>query len=375
MAVHINLRLPTSYNRCSLPELRAIAAVMSDCALRASRFHPFDMMEVKVAVFLRLTNLEIVEPLNPRVPVEEQYYVVRTLPYTVNDEERRWFRLFRWHRNLKAWFRHHILGHDDSFSLYLWQIHSWLSSSKSRVTGKVTPGLLDWLDADNPDSLLIFPLSSIRRSFRARWFSIGSKVTFAGPAPLMDGFSWQRYRFAQDYMQNYINASNRLLQLQKMGNRVSAADILRASKNLDLAKALFLATIFCRRITYVDEETGRTKTDYRYQSNQHSDNAPYFRNFPDTDWQLVLLWWQGMMHYLQKTYPKVFKKQKVSKDQKAANPLELYTRTTATMEKYISATASEVDHEPYTTILQHIEDIIKNNEEMERINASMKRKS
>lgn len=375
MAVHINLRLPTSYNRCSLPELRAIAAVMSDCALRASRFHPFDMMEVKVAVFLRLTNLEIVEPLNPRVPVEEQYYVVRTLPYTVNDEERRWFRVFRLHCNLKAWCRRHILGHDDSFSLYLWQIHSWLSSSKSRVTGKVTPGLLDWLDADNQDSLLIFPLSSIRRSPRARWFSIGSKVTFAGPASLMDGFSWQRYRFAQDYMQNYINASNRLLQLQKMGNRASAADILRASKNLDLAKALFLATIFCRRITYVDEETGRTKTDYRYQSNQHTDNAPYFRNFPDTDWQLVLLWWQGMMHYLQKTYPKVFKKQKVSKDQKAANPLELYTRTTATMEKYISATASEVDHEPYTTILQHIEDIIKNNEEMERINASMKRKS
>ena len=364
----IDLRLPTSFNRCSLAELRAIAAIMGDCALRASRFHPFNMMEVKVAVFLRLTNLEIVEPLNPRIPVEEQYYVVRQLPYTLEEEPSR---ILRCYRNFKAWCSRHILGHDDTFSLYLWQIHSWLSPSKDRRTGKTTPGLLDWLDSDHSDSLLIFPLNKV---FRRRSLC-GRKVEFHGPAPLMDGFTWQRYRFAQDYMQNYVSASNRLLQLQKMGNRASAADILRASKNLDLAKALFLATIFNRRITYVDEQTGQTKRDYHYQSNQHSDNSPYFRNFSDTDWQLVLLWWQGMMHYLQKTFPKVFKKQKVEKNQKAPNPLELYTRTTATMEKYISANAEDVDREPYTIILQHLEDISRHNEEMERINAKMKHKS
>lgn len=367
----IDLHLPTSFNRCSLPELRAIATIMGDCALRSSRFHPFNMMEVKVAVFLRLTNLEIVEPLNPRVPVEEQYYVVRILPYTVNDEGRTWFRVLRCYRNLKSWCRRHILGHDDTFSLYLWQIHSWLTPNKKPHTGKTTPGLLDWLDSSNPDSLLIFPLNTV---FRKRSLC-GRKIEFHGPAPLMDGFTWQRYRFAQDYMQNYVNASNRLLQLQKMGNRASAADILRASKNLDLAKALFLATIFNRHITYVEEQTGQTKSDFHYQSNQHSDNSPYFRDFPDTDWQLVLLWWQGMMHYLHKTFPKVFKKQKVSKDRKAQNPLELYTRTTATMEKYISSNAADVDREPYTVILQHLEDISRHNEEMERINAKMKHKS
>ena len=319
-------------------------------------------------MFLRLTNLEIVEPLNPRIPVEEQYYVVRQLPYTLEEEPSR---MLRCYRNFKAWCSRHILGHDDTFSLYLWQIHSWLSPSKDRHTGKTTPGILDWLDSEHSDSLLIFPLNKVLR----RRSLCGRKVEFHGPAPLMDGFTWQRYRFAQDYMQNYVSASNRLLQLQKMGNRASAADLLRASKNLDLAKALFLATIFNRRITYVDEQTGQTKRDYHYQSNQHSDNSPYFRNFSDTDWQLVLLWWQGMMHFLQKTYPKVFKKTSVKSPKKPVNPLELYTRTTATMEKYISANAEDVDREPYTIILQHLEDISRHNEEVERINAKMKHKS
>lgn len=365
----INLRLPSSWLRCSLPELRAIAAIMSDCALRATRFHPFDMMEVKVAVFFRLSNIEVVKPLNPRVLVEQQYYTVRFRPYSLADETRPLFRMLRYYRSLKSCLRRSVLQRDDTFSLYLWQIHSWLSPCTNPHTKKTTPGLLDWLD--NPASLLVFPIPTVSR--RARRFSVG-KTTFQGPAPLMDGFTWQRYRIAQDYMTNYINASNRLLALQKQGNRVSASDLLTATRHLDFAKALFLATLYNRRITFVDEETGRTRTDYRYQSNQHTDNAPYFRNFPDPDWQLILLWWQGMMHYLQKTYPKVFKVQKVKSKSKPTNPLELYTRTTATMEKYISATAAEVDREPYTTILQHLNDITLHNEEMEKINARMKSK-
>ncbi len=364
----INLRLPSSWLRCSLPELRAIAAIMSDCALRTTRLHPFDMMEVKVAVFFRLSNIEVVAPLNPRVPVEQQYYTVRFRPYSLADETRPLFRMLRYYRSLFAWLKRHLLGRDDTFSLYLWQIHSWLSPYTNPHTKKTTPGLLDWLE--NPDSLLIFPIPSVRRAHRP----LARKTTFHGPAPLMDGFTWQRYRIAQDYMANYVNASNRLLSLQKMGNRVSPADLLTATRNLDLAKALFLATIFNRCITYVEEETGRTRTDYRYQSNQHSDNSIYFRNFPDTDWQIILLWWQGMMHYLSKTYPKVFKVQKVKINKKTTNPLELYTRTTATMEKYISATAAEVDREPYSTILQHLEDITRHNEEMEKINSKMKSK-
>lgn len=364
--MQIDLRLPTSWNRCSLNELRAIAEIMTDCAFRASRLRPFDMMEVKVAVFFRLANLEVVEPLNPRKPVEQQYYNVRIRPFSLAEEHSR---MRRWYRRSIAWFKRSVLGHDDTFSLYLWQIHSWLAPTPANGKKEGKPGLLDWLDASSPDNLLLFPLRTItrRRSFFCR------NVRFLGPAPLMDGFTWQRYRFAQDYMGNYVNAQNRLLQLQRMGRRVSSSDMLKAVKNLDFAKALFLATIYNRRITYVNEETGQTVTDFHYQSNQSSDNAPFFRNFPDRDWQLILLWWQGMMHFLQNTYPKVFKVQKVQ-NKKPSNPLELYTRTTATMEKYLSMTARDVDREPYTTIIQQLDDITRHNEEMEKINQKMRSK-
>ena len=75
--MNINLSLPTSWNRCTLPQLRAISEVLQDCAMRSDKYHPFDMLEVKVGVFFALTNLEIVQGLNPVAAVEDQYYTVR----------------------------------------------------------------------------------------------------------------------------------------------------------------------------------------------------------------------------------------------------------------------------------------------------------
>jgi len=363
----INLQLPTSFNRCTTAQLRAIAAIIADRGLHTSRFHPFDVFEVKVAVFFRLTGIEIVEPVNPRVPVEGQYYTCRLLPYSIEEEHRKWLCRYR---RLRAWFRRSVLGHDDTFSLYLWQINYWLAPRKNIITGKMMPGMLDWMDSDSKDYLLIFPFSSVKLAKHGRWFA--RKVKFVGPNPLMDGFIWKRYRFAQDYMSVYVDAHNAFLAMQKQGNKVSPDDLLKAYKNYDLAKAMFLALLFNRRVTYVDEESGKSKTDFHYQSNQHSDNAEYFRNFPESDFQLILLWWQGMMHYLQHTYPKVFKKQPVKSSKKPVSPLEVYTRTTATMEKYLHITASEVDREPYTTILQQLEDITRRNEDIEKMNQKMK---
>ena len=45
--------------------------------MRSDKYHPFDMLEVKVGVFFALTNLEIVQGLNPVAAVEDQYYTVR----------------------------------------------------------------------------------------------------------------------------------------------------------------------------------------------------------------------------------------------------------------------------------------------------------
>ena len=173
-------------------------------------------------------------------------------------------------------------------------------------------------------------------------------------------------------MSNYIDMQNACLRLQR-NPATPPKELKKAIRQLDLSKALFLANIFNARIAYIDEQTGQRREDFHYQSNQAYDNSKFFRNFPDRDWQLITLWWQGMMYYLAVTYPKVFKKQKMS--QAPTNPLELYTRTTATMEKYIGIPARDVDREPYTVILQQISDIIQQNEETERISKEAKRKT
>ncbi len=304
------------------------------------------MEDVKIAAFFKLANLEIVEPINPRVPVEDQYYMVR-------------FHCNRFRRCVNA-----VLRRNQPFALYLWQVGSWIFKKKNPKTGKETRGMLDWMDADNKDFFVIFPFETVRRHKGL----VGKSTLFKGPNPMLDGFSWQRYRFAQDFMRNYMEQNNRLVKLQRMGRNVSADDLLKAVHHVDTAKALFLANLFEANIKYIDESTGRVRKDWRYQSNQASDNLEYFRNFPDVDWQIILLWWSGIMGWLGKTYPKVIKMQPTkNKSAKPVNPLELYARTTATMEKYIGLSAEEVEREPYTTILQQMEDIARNNEEMERI--------
>lgn len=350
----INLNLPISYNRCSLKDMRGIASIMLEMVAQSSPLKPFRMEDFKIAIFFQLTNLEIVEPINPRVPVEEQYYMVR-------------FRFNRFGR-----FANSVLRRNKPFALYLWQIADWIFSQKDPKTGKAVPGMLDWLDADSKDFFTLLPIEYVKRRRSGFWGILRHK-RFKGPEPMLDGFSWQRYRFAQDFMQNYVQTQNHLLMLKKMGQRASVSDITAAIRHLDTAKALFLANLFELRVRYIDESTGHVRTDWHYQSNQSTDNLEYFRNFPDTDWQIILLWWSGIMGWLSKTYPRVFKKQP-TKEQKPVNPLELYARMTATMEKYVGLNADEVDREPYTTILQQMEDIARHNEEMEKINKSVRKK-
>ncbi len=341
----IDLSLPQSYNRCSLAQLRGIASVMMSLFSQADSFHAVSMENIKIASFFELANLEVVAPINPRVPVEDQYYMVRFKHNRINT------------------YINAIMGRNKPFALYLWQIQSWLSPRKMKSSNRVKPGMLDWMNADSKAFFTVFPFEYVRRSKHL----LGIPKRFHGPNPMLDGFSWQRYRFAQDYMKNYMEQQNYLVKLQAMGRKVSANDLLKAVHHVDTAKALFLATIFEAKIDFTDENTGLIRRDWHYQSNQSSDNIEYFRNFSDIDWQVVLLWWSGIMGWLGNTYPRVFKVQPTKGQQQHTNPMELYARTTATMEKYVGLNAEEVEREPYTTILQQMEDIARNNEEMERL--------
>lgn len=341
MVKKINLTLPKHWNQCTTEQLELIASVMQEQIQRQDRYHPFSMENVKLAIFFVLSGIQIVEGPNPRVPVEEQYYTCRFL----KDGK-----------------------HGETFSLYLWQINFWLSAkAKTRDQQSAEyiaqgAGLLDWLDNEREQFLTTFPYPTIKR--KRKWWHM--EKAFQGAFPDLDGFSWAQYRFASDTMQSYTQISNNLIRMQEMG-KFSDEQLMKQAKSVDLARAMFLATIFNAKTKYIDTNTGIVKYDFHYESNQCSDNAQYFRNFPDTQWQVILFWWTGIMHTLSKRYPHVFKVQKVNHKKAPNTPLEIYTATTATMQKYAGLTEDQVNHQSYSLVLEHLERLSKENEELEKI--------
>lgn len=316
--------MPNGWNAMTVREMETIAKILIDEAKSVTLLRPFNYLRAKVRMFFALTELELIEAENPEVPVEEQYYVVRrsrAVPYG-------WRNLLR---------RKEV---SEPFNLYLYQIEYWM---KERMK---------WLDA--PSTRTRFPYPFLRRRWRK----------FKGPSAEMQNFSWRHYRIAGDYMSYYLVEQNNLVAMKQ--RNASDKEIRKQEKRVDIARAMFLATIFTRRVKYVSTETKVLEKDFRYVSNQSIDNAKYFRHFPDVQFQVILFWWTGQMNALQRKFPRCFKADKPRK-QAAKNPLELYTRTTATMEKYLGIDEEQLNNELFTVVLQHLEDMSKENEELERI--------
>lgn len=340
MTKQINLTLPKSWNQCTTAQLELIAKVMQEQILRQDRYHPFSMQTVKVAMFFALSGIQIAQGVNPNDPPDKQFYLCRMV-----DAKKK----------------------DETFPIYLWQVNYWLSP-KAKTNDKTSvkyiaqgAGLLDWLDNERGMFLTRFPYPILKRRFK--WWC--RKKKFQGVFPDMDGFSWVQYRFASDMMQSYTQISNNLMRMQQM-NSFTAEQMLQQADSVDLARAMFLATVFNAKTKYVDTNTGILKRDFHYEIGQNTDNAPYFRHFPDTEWQVILFWWTGMMHTLSKRFPHVFKVQPTNR-LNPSTPLEIYTATTATMQKYAGLTEDQVNNQSYSLVLEHLERLIKENEEMEKI--------
>ena len=351
---NINLQLPRSWNECSTEQLELISRIMLEQIERADRYHPFDMRNVKIACFFVLSGMEIVEGIDESAPIEEQHYGCRlSTPSRRNPFFRR--------RKQK----------DETFPVYLCDINYWLSPKpktddrNSAEYLSAGAGLLDWLDQENGAHLTRFPYPTLR--LRNKGSLLRRKTDYAGPAQDMDGFSWQQYRFAADLMGQYISLSNNLVKMKQMKGRFTAEQIAQQADSMDQARSMFLATIFNRRIDFIDPNTNLKVHDFHYDTRQYETQSTVFRHFPDHKWQPILFWWTGMTHTLSRRYPHVFKVQKLSRKEQPSTPLEIYTATIATMQKYASLTEDQVNNQSYSLVLEHLERLIKENEEMEKI--------
>lgn len=223
------------------------------------------------------------------------------------------------------------------FGLYSWQVLSFIEQN------------LKWID-DEKQSLRVFPYKRLLCVWRCqRHFPFLKKKYFA-PSELMQDVTWQQYRHMQDYMSLYVKQQNTLMKvMQSVHDVQQVADIQRQM----LAKRnAFLSILFrCER------------------------HPKLLRKIGEVQWQVILIWWGGMMHYLQQRYPRCFKSGGDDKKKKRPpNPLELYVSITATMQKYIGLDEEKVNGQTFHVILEQLERIAKENEEMEKINKKHKHK-
>ena len=168
----------------------------------------------------------------------------------------------------------------------------------------------------------------------------------------MQNFTWQRYRHCQDWLEEYLRREN--LRIKALSNARGCPErsilykkLAEATSEADHARASFLSELL-------------TGTDEKFHE---------FEKFDKVKWQVILFWWAEQMHYLHRTYPRCFKRQGM-KGKNPTNPFQLYTRTIATMEKYLGLDEEKVNNQTYTLVLQHLEDMAKESEEIEK----MKRK-
>lgn len=80
MQEQINLTIPKGWNQCTPSQLEALAAIMQEQIAKVDRYHPFDMQKVKIAVFFLFAGISINAYPDPRLPLNEQHYLVSIEP-------------------------------------------------------------------------------------------------------------------------------------------------------------------------------------------------------------------------------------------------------------------------------------------------------
>ena len=317
--IHLDLKVPKGWAYCSTRELEMIAEEMIRSQMMASlsRFHPFDWTEIKTRLFFRFSNVQILD-ISARPLVACYQRDARTEEQNNKDrvpEEQ----IFNCQLST------------INFQLATWQVHSFMEQ-------------LAWLDAVDskgrplPMPKLMWPYPERIR----RWWPLWKRECFA-PGELLDGMTWQTYRWINDWMEAYTNTANALVDARTKREDVAAL----AKQERDI------------RLTVLSLVFGCQKWRIR------------LARFNEVEWQVVMFWWSSMMQYLKEQYPKCFKagnKKSRSRAKQQPLPIELYTRSMATLQKYLGGlTEDEINGQTAHAILRHLNDMALEAEEMEKI--------
>ena len=210
---------------------------------------------------------------------------------------------------------HPSLG-KKTFELQTWQVHSFLEQ-------------LAWLDA----------------------------VDAKGRPVPMPKMLWP-YPERLYWMEVYTNVSNALILEQEKRIKANPERIRELAMQQKNARLEVLARFFC-----VSDPSAPSKVK--------SASRRLLRKITEVEWQVIMFWWSSMMQYLKEQYPKCFRssdKKQSSRSKSMPLPIELYTRSMATLQKYLGGlTEAEINAQTAHAILRHLNDMAVEAEEMEKI--------
>ena len=351
--IHLDLHVPKGWAQCSTRELEMIAEEMIRAQMMASlsRFHPFDWTEIKTRLFFRFAQIEIVrvdseaavlplsrgsqrgseEALDSEAGENPSFRPPLTPPNSGGEAAAEAGQTFIC-RLSKDNPQFSIFNFQ--FELTTWQVHSFMEQ-------------LAWLDATDgkgralPMPKLMWPYPTRLR----RWWPLWKREYYA-PGELMDGMTWQTYRWINDWMETYAMKSNAIVAEREKHAKADPKQLKQMQREERELRITILSLIFgCPR--------------WRIR----------LARFSDVEWQTVMFWWSSMMQYLKEQYPKCFKSSaKPSRSRQQPLPIELYTRSMATLQKYLGGlTEDEINAQTAHAILRHLNDMAIEAEEMEKI--------
>ena len=338
----IDLHLPTSWNGCTTADLEAIAAAIIQEQQRTDRYHPFDWSRVKLNVVLAINSLTP----DPSPKGEGSGQTSAIIPQTSDIGPARNTAAGR----VVAGSASDIGASGDEYLVRRPQDRApWPITTGQLVALTDRLAFLDDPKANRTIFAFPYPTLDVRckkEEGRAISHQPSAIVHLLGPAPLLDGYTWQEYRYLTDWMQEYMRCANALAQSKMEDGRGKAA--------LENARNEFLAVLFKPATSAISPLT-----------------SDIFAGFSPIKWQVILFWWSSLMGLLQQKFPRVFKPQPVGRDRqqkKNETPWDFYNRVTATIQKYIGGLSEhDVNAATYGTILQQLDMMAQEAQEMEKL--------
>jgi hypothetical protein len=316
----ITLRLPERWEECSASDLETVARGILREQEAGSRYRPFDWEKAKMRMVLEFNRLEVIRPADENT-MDADGDADITLRMTAPGADSEPF-VMRLGQMADLVRRLDWVNSDDGVPPILFPYPHLIGRTA------FTPGrTVAWLHSPSLSSVAdLWPWSRV-------WYR---------PGELLDGMPWQRYRLAGEYMDSWQRTSNAIAMSAARGRRPDPGDVQRQQRD----RTGFLAAVFgC--------ETWRTA------------------GISEVQWQVILFWWTGVMKYLMRQYPRCFAKPKPGdkpSQRKGSDPLSIYTRITATMEKHLQGMdEAKVNRETCHNVLQHLDDIAREADEMEKL--------